>query len=71
MRLHVDREQCCSAGMCALTAPDVFDQDEEDGRVVLLTAEPPHEAQPAAANAIELCPSGAISLIDWCLVTER
>ncbi len=32
MELRVDRERCLSAGMCALTAPDVFDQDAEDGR---------------------------------------
>ncbi|MGA5420722.1 ferredoxin [Streptomyces lavendulocolor] len=27
--------------MCALTAPEVFGQDDEDGRVLLLDARPP------------------------------
>ncbi|EME53077.1 ferredoxin [Amycolatopsis decaplanina] len=36
MRLEVDRERCVGAGMCVLTAPEVFGQDEEDGRVRLL-----------------------------------
>lgn len=37
MRAHTDRAICVSAGACALTATKVFDQGEEDGRVVLLT----------------------------------
>ncbi|MGW6555166.1 ferredoxin, partial [Streptomyces sp. NPDC055051] len=40
VRLSVDRERCIGAGMCAMTAPDVFDQDPDDGLVLLLEAEP-------------------------------
>ncbi|MGW7002152.1 ferredoxin [Streptomyces sp. NPDC054933] len=29
MELSIDRERCCGAGMCALTAPEVFEQDAE------------------------------------------
>ncbi|MFD1940005.1 MULTISPECIES: ferredoxin [Nonomuraea] len=36
--ITVDRERCASSGQCALAAPEVFAQDEEDGRVVLLDA---------------------------------
>jgi len=50
---------CIGAGMCVLTAPDVFDQDDE-GLVVLLTAEP---ADPAALAAVPLCPSGALRVV--------
>ncbi|MFJ9852865.1 ferredoxin [Streptomyces sp. NPDC101150] len=62
MELHVDRERCCGAGMCALTAPEVFDQDAADGRVLLLLPRPPHEHRAAARDAAGLCPAGAISL---------
>jgi ferredoxin len=66
-RLHVDRERCIGAGMCALTAPEVFDQDPDDGRVILLHAEPPSTAHHATAHhaaarmAAGVCPSGAIT----------
>ncbi|WP_030796541.1 ferredoxin [Streptomyces sp. NRRL S-337] len=61
-RLRVDRERCISAGMCALTAPAVFDQDADDGRVLLLHAEPPTAHRAAAQMAAGVCPSGAITL---------
>lgn len=60
MRIEADREVCTSAGMCALTAPEWFGQDEDDGRVIVL----PRAEEPDAtvASAAELCPSGAIRL---------
>ncbi|MET9451829.1 ferredoxin [Streptomyces cinerochromogenes] len=61
-RLHVDRERCIGAGMCALTAPGVFDQDDEDGRVLLLNPEPPAARRAAAQMAAGVCPSGAVTL---------
>ncbi|MGZ4751071.1 MAG: ferredoxin [Oryzihumus sp.] len=45
MRVVIDRERCQGAGMCALTAPAVFDQSEEDGRVVVLDADPAPRAR--------------------------
>lgn len=64
MELSVERERCQGAGMCALTAPEVFDQNETDGRVVLLEPRPPHELHTAAREAAGLCPAGAIALAD-------
>lgn len=60
--VRVDRERCIGAGMCALTAPDVFDQDPEDGRVLLLHPDPPAAHRTAARMATGVCPSGAITL---------
>lgn len=62
LHLRVDRELCIGAGMCALTAPEVFDQDPDDGRVLLLHAEPPAAHRTAAQMAVGVCPSGAITL---------
>ncbi|MEU3626980.1 ferredoxin [Amycolatopsis coloradensis] len=56
MRLEVDRERCIGAGMCVLTAPDVFEQDEQDGRVRLLESEPAE-----IGDAVQLCPAAAIT----------
>ncbi|GAA2801007.1 ferredoxin [Nonomuraea dietziae] len=62
MRIDVDRGRCCGAGMCALTAPEVFDQSEDDGLVVVLDAAPAPEHEAAVRRAATLCPSGAITL---------
>lgn len=62
MRIEADRERCASSGMCVLTAPDVFDQDEEDGRVVLLLPDVTAEQEAEVRKAIQLCPSRALSL---------
>ena len=62
MKIKADREVCIGAGMCALTAPEVFDQDADDGRVLVLTVEPTPEHEEDARQAVFLCPSGALSL---------
>ncbi|MET8576007.1 ferredoxin [Streptomyces sp. NPDC005012] len=64
MRVAVDPARCCGAGMCALTLPQVFDQDEEDGTVLLLSPRPPEELRDDVTECVRLCPSQAISLDD-------
>jgi ferredoxin len=59
--IRADRERCCGSGMCALRVPAVFDQDEE-GTVVVLTADPPRELWDKVTAAVDGCPSGALSL---------
>ena len=50
MRVEVDADRCCAAGQCVLTAPEVFDQDEDTGVVVLLDASPPAEQYEAVRD---------------------
>ena len=57
MTIEVDRDVCVGAGNCVLTAPGLFDQDE-DGIVELLTAEQRDEVE----AAVQRCPAGAILL---------
>jgi ferredoxin len=64
MKIEANRDVCIGAGMCVMTAPDVFDQDEDDGLVVVLQAEVPAEHAEAAAQAVARCPSGALRRID-------
>ncbi|MGP4914361.1 ferredoxin [Brachybacterium tyrofermentans] len=63
MQIDVDRAVCVGAGQCALTAPDVFDQDD-DGLVVLLdpnaAEDPESEGGTVVRDAEALCPSRAI-----------
>lgn len=62
-RIEVDRELCVGAGMCVVAAPAVFDQDDVDGRVVLLDVSYDDEATLSLVReAVMLCPSGALSL---------
>jgi ferredoxin len=61
MRIVVDRDLCIGAGMCVVSAPAVFDQDDDDGLVVLLASEPAEPDVAAVHKAITLCPSGALS----------
>jgi ferredoxin len=62
MRIVTDTGRCVGAGQCALTEPAVFDQSDEDGTVVLLTDEAEGETLDRVREAVELCPSQAISL---------
>jgi ferredoxin len=62
MKVVVDQEKCCGAGQCAMLAPDVFDQREEDGIVVLRDAEPAEHLHAIVREAASVCPAGAIRL---------
>lgn len=62
LRIEVDRDRCCGSGNCVLAAPEVFDQDEADGLVLLLRPAPPPEAADQVRRAADLCPAGAIRL---------
>ena len=64
MRVVVDVGRCRGAGLCALTAPDVFDQEEEDGTVLVLDPAPSRAHQQAVVAAARLCPNSVISLED-------
>ncbi|MGK5533238.1 ferredoxin [Streptomyces sp. URMC 129] len=64
MRIAADTSVCVGAGMCALTAPRLFDQSDEQGTVVLLDPEPRGDDGAAAREAVERCPSGALSLAE-------
>jgi ferredoxin len=63
VKIEADRARCIGAGMCVMTAEEVFDQDD-DGIVVVLEAEVPAEHVAAAERAVESCPSGALRRID-------
>ncbi|SBT45027.1 Ferredoxin [Micromonospora narathiwatensis] len=62
MRVRVDRDRCCGSGNCVVTAPEVFDQGDEDGLVLLRFAEPAPDVVDRVRRAVDLCPAGAISL---------
>ncbi|MBX7550453.1 ferredoxin [Streptomyces sp. NPDC004232] len=63
MKVVADFEKCCAAGQCAVLAPDVFDQDEADGGVVVLDPEPPASLHDAVLQAVAACPGSALRVM--------
>lgn len=62
MIVEADRDRCIGAGQCVLAAPDLFDQDEDDGLVVLLDPSPSAEHEAAARAAAAACPAAVITV---------
>lgn len=62
MKIHADTTVCVGAGQCALRAPAVFDQSQDDGTVIVLDTQPGTKHEADVQAAVELCPSGAISI---------
>ena len=63
MKVAVEKDHCIGAGMCSLTAPAVFDQDEEEAVVILLDESPPETEREAVAQAVDRCPAAAIRIL--------
>ena len=63
MKIAADRDTCIGAGMCVGTSDTVFDQD--DGGIVLVVVEQPDGSDAdLAREAVALCPSGALRIIE-------
>jgi cytochrome P450/ferredoxin len=63
VRVEADRDLCISAGNCVMSAPAVFDQDD-DGIVVVLADEVPEGAETHVRDAVKLCPAEALRIVD-------
>lgn len=63
-RLSADTDRCIGSGQCVMTDSTVFDQDEDEGTVVLLSEHVEGEQLERARRATVLCPSGALSLAE-------
>jgi len=64
IKIHVNEHKCIGAGQCVMAAPQVFDQREEDGVVVLLQDHVGADLEPCVRKAVELCPAVAIRVED-------
>lgn len=62
IRVAVDRARCVGAGQCVRTAPEVFDQDEAEGLVVLVAEHPEADVVEYVRKAALLCPAQAIRI---------
>ena len=64
MKVRIDEHACVASGQCVMAAPDVFDQRDEDGIVVLLDEQPPAELSEDVHQAAHVCPALAIAVED-------
>jgi ferredoxin len=61
MRIWIDRDACVGSGQCVMTAPELFDQDD-DG-IAFLAREDLAQGSVAVLRSVEhACPSRAIHL---------
>jgi ferredoxin len=63
VKVHADRDVCIQAGNCVMVADTVFDQDY-NGIVVVLVDDIPHGDEDKAREAVKLCPSQALTIVD-------
>lgn len=61
MRIEADRDICVGAGQCAVTAPALFDQGEDDGLVIVLRR-PGQDDEESVRKAASLCPARALRI---------
>ncbi|WP_430791850.1 ferredoxin [Actinoplanes sp. G11-F43] len=64
MKVEFDEPRCVAAGQCAMVAPAVFDQRDDDGVAILLDDTPPEEQHEATREAAAVCPAAAIRLVE-------
>ena len=64
MRVRVDFDLCQGHGTCKNEAPNVFDVDEREHRVVVLAEEPPESERENVKRAVKYCPTFALKVED-------
>jgi len=64
LHVTVDLDLCVSAGQCALAAPEVFDQDLDDGHSIVLVDPVPAEHAEEVRLASFRCPAQAIHVFE-------
>jgi ferredoxin len=64
MKVEVDYDVCASTGSCMQTCPEVFEVRTDGFLYLLIEGNLPDELVEKAQLAAELCPTGAISLVD-------
>ena len=63
MRLVIDHNRCRRSGQCSYLHPELF-KASENGSPLVLVEYPGEELREAAEEMVELCPSGAIALVE-------
>ncbi|ROO87438.1 ferredoxin [Actinocorallia herbida] len=63
MRIIAQQDRCVGAGQCVLVDPEAFDQNDDDGTVIVLRPDPRTDAEIGRAReAVNVCPGRTLSL---------
>jgi ferredoxin len=62
MKVTAQQDKCASSGNCVMHAPEIFDQRDDDGVVVVLDENPPVDQADNARKAEAACPALAIRI---------
>jgi ferredoxin len=63
MRLIVDQTRCSALGICESLAPELFEV-QDDGSLAILDEHPTGSRCQAARDAVEGCPTEALSIVE-------
>jgi ferredoxin len=63
MKVRVDTTKCSGIGLCEVAAPMVFEVGD-DGQSHAISPEPPEGERAAVDEAVNNCPTGALSMED-------
>ena len=64
MKIQADQAKCQGHGLCRMSAPDVYDTDDEGQVVVRFEGDVPAELEDGAVLGVESCPELALTAID-------
>jgi len=64
MKLKADHLRCSGHARCHALAPEVYDTDDVEGKVVLKMSEVPSSLQGQALRGARSCPERAITAVD-------
>ena len=64
MHVILDTQNCQAYANCMLTAPDVFDLDEDRGIAIIKEDHPREELRAVVEEAVRSCPVQALTLED-------
>jgi ferredoxin len=63
VKVVVDFDECASNGVCMGILPEVFEV-RDDGFLYVLDEHPPESLRDKLREAVNGCPTGAISIVD-------
>lgn len=61
-KVSIDPTKCQGYACCVMTAPQVFDMDEDTGKAVVTVPEPDDALRSLCDKAVRGCPTHAISI---------
>lgn len=62
LKVLIDLTACQGYACCMMEAPELFNLDDDSGKAVLLTGDPPEHQRSRALDAARACPARAITV---------